>query len=110
MVVAEAISTLGGNEVDDTDITLFNGQPAIAFRNNAGRYEVATLVGAAFERTTVVDNASAGYHCEIGVLNGQLVTAFTQGATSGLQRARPMANGKLRTLTRYSAPWAEKLI
>ena len=92
VVVAEDISTLGGNEVDDTDITLLDGQPAIAFRNNAGRYEVAMLVGAAFERTTVVDNASAGYHCEIGVLNGQLVTAFTQGRN--LRFATRAANGQ----------------
>ncbi|MBV72402.1 MAG: hypothetical protein CMH52_13845, partial [Myxococcales bacterium] len=96
-VVAEDVSTLGGDEVSDTDITLFNGRPAIAFRNNDGRYEVAIQEQGQWRRSTVIENASAGFHCEVAVANGQLVTAFTQGRN--LRFGTRQANGQWQLTT-----------
>ncbi|MEC9181487.1 MAG: hypothetical protein VX568_03095, partial [Actinomycetota bacterium] len=75
------ISLVGTDETKDTDITLFQSEPAICFRDSAAQnFNVARRqANGTWVIERVSDSANAGSECAIDVVEGQLVTAYSEG-------------------------------
>ena len=90
---------VGAANDHDTDIVIYNGQPAICYRDLAARSSrVARRTGAGqWTIENVSNDASSGEFCEIDVLAGALVTAFSHGTE--LRFANRQANGSWTVTT-----------